>query len=95
MKAGRRRFRLRKVLLIGFLSYMGLLLLWQEVVSFRLGRELAAVTEQVRAAHEDNAKLYAQLRDMKSDAYIEKMAREHLGLTRSGEVPFLPIPADQ
>lgn len=95
MKAGRRRFRLRQVLLLGFLSYMGLLLLWQEVVSFRLGRELATVTQQVRAAHEHNAELYAHIRDMKSDAYIEKMAREHLGLTRAGEVPFLPIPAEQ
>lgn len=95
MKAGRQRFRLRRLLLIGFLLYMGLLLLWQEVISFRLSRELADFKDQIRAAHEQNAKLHTQIRDMKSDAYIEKMAREQLGLTRPGEVPFLPIPDDR
>lgn len=93
MKAGKRRFRLRRALLIGFLSYMGLLLLWQEVTAFRLHRELISVTEQVRAAHERNARLYAQIREMQSDAYVEKIAREQLGFIRDGEVPFLPIPS--
>ena len=80
----------RRVLVYGFLLYMGLILLLQELNGFRLQRELTDLRARVRAAHEYNATLHRRLETLNSDAYIEQVAREQLGMTRSDEIPFLP-----
>lgn len=87
----RRRLRLRKLLFYGFLAYMGLILVLQEINGFRLHRELAALKREVRAAHEHKTDLQRRIEVMKTDAYIEQMARDQLGLTRPGEITFLPL----
>lgn len=94
MRARLRRLRWRKVLVCGFLGYMGLILLLQEINVVRLHRELSQLRQQVRAAHEYNAALYRRIRMMSSDAYIEQVAREQLGMTRPDEIPFLPVPGE-
>lgn len=90
MKA-RRRLRLRKLLFYGFLAYMGLILVLQEINGFRLHRELASLRREVRAAHEHKTDLQGRIEVMKTDAYVERMAREQLGLTRPDEITFLPL----
>ncbi len=91
VRSRRWRFRLRKLLFYGFLAYMGIILLLQEINGFRLHRELTALKREVRAAHEHKAELQRQIEVMKTDAYIEQVARDQLGLTRPGEITFLPV----
>lgn len=73
-----------------FLLYMVIILVLQEVHAFRLRGELSRVTAQVRLAHEYRASLYNQIDIMNTDAYVEKVAREQLGLQRQGEIPVSP-----
>lgn len=91
MKARRWRLRWRKLLFYGFLAYMGLILMLQEINGFRLHREITALKREVRSAHEHKSELQRRIEVMKTDAYIEQMARDQLGLTRPGEITFLPL----
>ncbi|HEX6971905.1 MAG TPA: septum formation initiator family protein [Limnochordia bacterium] len=57
--------------------------LWQ------LRREIASAERRVTAMVERNAQLRAVLARMDTDAYIEQVAREKLGLVEPGERPYV------
>lgn len=52
---------------------------------WRLEREIARVRAELQRLEAENAALQAQLSYMQSDEYIEKVAREELGLVMPGE----------
>ncbi len=91
-----RRFRFSRSKLP--LIIIVLLLLY---VSFSLGtrldqlyamqRDLQAIQAEVKELREKNARLQKQLEKLQSDAYIEQVAREKLGLVKDGEARIVPI----
>ncbi len=88
-------FRWRRWLLLGLMLYIGVIMAVQEVSLVKIRRERAAVARELSAAHERNRRLWQQIRALRTDAYIEKAAREELGLTRPGEILYLPaLPRD-
>ncbi|HXF82721.1 MAG TPA: septum formation initiator family protein [bacterium] len=64
---------------------------------YALNREVARLTAVRRSLREQNAVLREEMRLLQTPAYIEKLAREQLGLVRPGEVAILilrtPAPA--
>lgn len=62
---------------------------------YRVEQELAAYRQQKIALLEERARLEEEIRKLNSDAYIEKVAREQLGLIKRGETIILTArPAD-
>jgi cell division protein DivIC len=68
---------------VGFANrYLHIVLLQGKIV--RVEREITAIKSRNEAIRE-------QIEEMQSDAYIEKVAREKLGLIRPGETVYIPM----
>lgn len=55
-------------------------------------REISSIEQQVQELKEKNASLRQELQLVQSDAFIEKTAREKLGLVKPGETRVVPVP---
>ncbi len=57
-----------------------------------LQTDVSNIQQQVQELKEKNASLREELRMVQSNAYIEKTAREKLGLVKPGETRVVPVP---
>lgn len=55
---------------------------------------LAALERQTELLDRDNARLEARVRQLHDPAYLERLARECLGMARPGEIAFVVVPED-
>lgn len=55
-------------------------------------RDLQAMQAEVEELREVNRELSRQLELLRSDAYVEQVAREKLGLVKPGETRIVPVP---
>ncbi|KYZ78271.1 hypothetical protein AXX12_01645 [Anaerosporomusa subterranea] len=53
-------------------------------------RETSAVSQQLEQAQTVNQQLQAERDRLLAPAYVEKLAREQLGLVKPGELPYVP-----
>lgn len=58
---------------------------------YAMQQNVREIQEQVDRLTEKNARLRKQLEMVQSDAYVEAVAREKLGLVRAGEVRIVPV----
>ncbi|HLT57785.1 MAG: septum formation initiator family protein [Limnochordales bacterium] len=91
---GRIRVRPRFFVILGVL-FLSAYLLYGYVDGFvRMGAmraELERVRAEIARYEALNAQLRAELEHYNSDAYIERVAREELGLVKPGETPVMLI----
>lgn len=87
----RRRRRSRLSLWLVFLcaAYILYSFIYLGLKIYRVEQELAAYRQQKIALLEEQARLEQEIRKLNSDAYIEKVAREQLGLIKPGETVIL------
>ena len=77
-------------IIILFLVF-GLNAIKQGMAIKRINKEIAEQTEQLNQKKEENRKLEAELERVQSSyEYLEKLARERLGLIKEGEQIVLP-----
>jgi len=55
-------------------------------------RDVVNIQQQVQEMRDKNAALREELRLVQSDAYIEKVAREKMGLVKPGETRVIAVP---
>ena len=66
----------------------------QYLRTYDLGREAARLERRKQELLIQNATLYAEIRRLRTDdRYIERLAREQLGMVKPGEIEFVIIPA--
>ncbi len=93
----RRRIRWGTLLLIGLAVWLVWTFGQGFVRSYQLKQELAEVESRIRAVEIRNEKIRSELERLQSAEYIERMAREELGLVKPGEELYIlsqPIPDD-
>ena len=56
-------------------------------------REVVNIEQELTEMKQRNEILQSELRNIRSDAYIEKTAREQLGLVKTGETRVIVVPA--
>lgn len=56
---------------------------------------LNRLTQEYQEEIEQNQKLKEEIERVKSPAYIEKVAREELGLVKPGEILLIPVEEDE
>ena len=56
-------------------------------------RDVSSIQQQVQEMQQKNAALREDLRQAQSDAYIEKTAREKIGLVKAGETRIVTVAA--
>ncbi|MFZ5634655.1 MAG: FtsB family cell division protein [Bacillota bacterium] len=57
-----------------------------------LQKDIRAIEEELQELRIKNEDLRKQLKQVQSDAYIEQVAREKLGLVKPGETRIVPVP---
>lgn len=80
-------FRLCIVLMVGYFCYVFIV---QQAEMYKIRRETEAVNARLAEATETNNNLNAEKEKLSMASYIEKVAREQLGLVKPGEVPYIP-----
>jgi len=69
--------------------YFGVAFSGQLMTAQQIDRQVAAISAQIDQLQADNTRLKAQVAEASSDAYIEREARDRLGLVRQGDVPVV------
>ncbi|HWR09451.1 septum formation initiator family protein [Sporomusa sp.] len=80
-------FRLCILIMAGYFCYMIIL---QQTELYKIRREMDAVNTRMAEAEGVNKNLAAEKEKLSMTEYIEKVAREQLGLVKPGEVPYIP-----
>lgn len=94
-KKPNKKIRVRHIFLIALALYIGYTLVYQHMAIRQARSDEAVVREQIRKLQEENERINAQIEMMQSDQYIEKLAREKLGLVKPGEVMFVDVNHDR
>ncbi|NLG85775.1 MAG: septum formation initiator family protein [Firmicutes bacterium] len=79
-----------KILFLVVLLYFGYSSLGQVKLMIALRQELAQVEQAIASAEQRTDEIKAEITYLKSDSYVEKVARQELGLVKPGEIIFMP-----
>ncbi|WP_168190121.1 FtsB family cell division protein [Caloramator sp. E03] len=77
------------VIIICILVFFGAIFIKQQIIINRLNREYKQFDDQLSKIKMQNEQLSEQFNIMKREDYIEKLARDKLGLVKPGEILFI------
>mgnify|MGYP005841892859 FL=1 len=94
----RRRFNLARsklpyIFLALLLAYFAISVTTELGKLWYMQRNIADMEQSVRELRKKNEALWDKVKLLQSDAYVEKVAREKLGLVKPGETRVVPVPA--
>lgn len=88
-KRGRgRSLSLFPIAMLAVIGYFCIILVSQQVYRSQVSTEQEEAEARLAAAQKENAELRAEKERLGELVYIEKIAREELGMTRRGELPY-------
>ncbi|MGQ9497413.1 MAG: FtsB family cell division protein [Desulfotomaculales bacterium] len=94
----RRRFNLARsklpyIFLALLLAYFAISVTTELGKLWYMQRNIADMEQSVRELRKKNEALWDKVKLLQSDAHVEKVAREKLGLVKPGETRVVPVPA--
>ncbi len=84
-----KKFSLKKIVILFIAFYVGFIFINQQIIMFRQHRDIEEYTSELKAAQEKNKQLQDKIKLSNDNKYIEKLAREKLGLIKEGESPVI------
>ncbi len=96
---GKRKYRLKigTILLLGLILWVGYAFGGGFLRNYRLSQEVKRLTNEIKAVQMRNDSLQAEIVRLCQPDYIERIAREELGLVKPGETLYIlsqPLPED-
>ena len=90
--AARRKYRIRwfRLLILLAAAYFIFLAVGQQFELYTIRRETFSLKDRIEELEHSNKSLSEEKIRLSSPAYVEKIAREQLGLVKPGEVPYIP-----
>lgn len=85
-----KKFNLKKVILLVVVLYVGFIFVNQQIIMFRQHRDIQKYTAELNDIEAKYEKLQEEYKLSQDDDYIERIAREKLGLIKEGEQTVLP-----
>ncbi|HEY8892690.1 MAG TPA: septum formation initiator family protein [Clostridium sp.] len=85
----KKKFSIKSVILVFVIIYVCYLLIAQQVTMSRQKKELQKYNLELQNKTEEKKVLQDEVQLSKTDKYIEKLAREILGLVKEGETPVI------
>ena len=85
----KKKFNIKSVAIIFAVVYVCYILINQQVTMSRQKKELEKYNVEIQRKKEEKKVLQDEVELSKTDKYIEKLAREILGLVKEGETPVL------
>ena len=86
---GRRRFNWFLLVLLVIGAWFSYTVVTQQIHLNAVAKDYEATRSRLEAARARNEALKKEKEALYDAAYIEKVARETLGMTRQGEVPYI------
>jgi cell division protein FtsB len=81
--------KIKTILIIIILLYVGYTFARQQFIMSNMKKELTVKQNKYSQLQSKNLNLKDELELSKTDAYLEKLARERLGLIKKGEIPVV------
>ena len=88
-KTSGRRLDWFVVLMVGIVGYFSYMMVSQHFYLNSVNQDYDAAQQRLQAAQQENDALQQEKAQLNDPAYIEKIAREELGMTRQGEMPYI------
>jgi cell division protein FtsL len=85
----RKKFKLKRVVIIAALLYVGYILVSTQIAMNKIKQQLEVKQQELADVKYKNTMLQDEVKMSKTDAFIEKLARETLGLIKKGETPVI------
>ena len=89
MRQAKRSFNWFAVLLLFIVLYFSYTVIQQYLQLKAISQEQAAVEARLSQAKKVNEELLQEKNNLGKIDYIEKIAREELGMTKQGEMPYI------
>ena len=77
------------VLMVGIVGYFSYMMVSQHFYLNSVNQDYDAAQQRLQSAQQENDALQQEKAQLNDPAYIEKIAREELGMTRQGEMPYI------
>ena len=87
------RSKLPALIIMLLLVYLAVIFSSQFTSIASMKREVTNIEQEIIEMRQRNEYLQSELRNIRSDAHIEKAAREQLGLVKAGETRVIVAPA--
>lgn len=84
-----KKFKWKNIIFILILFYAGYVFINQQIAIHKIKNEIAQKKLEEQKVKNKNKKLQDEVKMSESDVYIEKLARERLGLIKQGEIPVI------
>ena len=88
-KTSGRRLDWFVVLMVGIVGYFSYMMVSQHFYLNSVNQDYDAAQHRLQSAQQENDALQQEKAQLNDPAYIEKIAREELGMTRQGEMPYI------
>ena len=75
--------------------YFSSILISQQLYLNQVSRDQAASDARLQAARQENEALLQEKEKLNDTDYIERVAREELGMTKAGEIPYSMVKKDR
>lgn len=85
----KKKIKGKNIIFAFLICYVCYIFINQQVTMHKIKDEIANKKIEEQKAKEKNKKLQDEVKMSKTDMYIEKLARERLGLTKQGETPVI------
>ena len=85
----KKKFTVKNVVVVFVLVYVCYILIGQQITMGRQKKELQKYNVELQKKKEEKKALQDEVELSKTDKYIEKLAREILGLVKEGETPVM------
>ncbi|ERI93123.1 putative cell division protein FtsL [Clostridiales bacterium oral taxon 876 str. F0540] len=83
----KKKFGIKKILIVLFSVYVCYIIGSTQVSMIKIRKELNTRQQELTKLQEKNQKLQDEVKMSQTDDYIEKLARERLGMIKDGETP--------
>lgn len=84
-----KRIKFKSIILTLIILYVGGIFISQQVTMYKIKKQIESSKIEEQKLKEKNQRLQDEVKMSKSDAYMEKLARERLGLIKKGEIPVI------
>ena len=91
----KRKLRLKNIFMIAFIVYAAITIVNQQLTIYDLRKAEQDEISKIEAIRNDNDRLLEMINNATSVEYIEKMAREQLGLVKPGEKVYIDQSSDK
>lgn len=83
----KRKLTVKKLIIIGLVSIFAFSYIKQEIATTRIKKEIADKQSQLEQIKQKNERLQEEVEKINSDSaeYLERLARERLGMIKPGE----------